>query len=132
MFRSVTPIEAEEREAAAGGYKNDGYSSSVVTRKMISVHGMSENEAEELVGRIFQKKVSARTGDTTVDIAAGIGTAVAAAITLGLMWWYIPDTPTSLLLIYGLLVGVIGRGVAKAIIAMVNANAREDLVKRDD
>lgn len=129
--KSSEQMEREEREALASQYKADGYNASVVTRKMITQHGMSEPDAEALVGRIFGRKVSARTGDTTVAVASGIGMSIAAFITLVLMFWYIPITPGWLWLVYAALVGLIGKGLSQAFIALVNVNSKEELVKKD-
>lgn len=123
--------QAEEWEATALGLKNDGYNSGVVTRKMITQFGMTEPAAEELVGRLFGKKVSARAGDTTAAVLAGIGMAVAALVGMVVVWWFVGFTPPYLLLFYAMLLGIAGKGISQALMAIINVNAKEDLVKKD-
>lgn len=123
--------QAEEWEATALGLKNDGYNSGVVTRKMITQFGMSEPAAEQLVGRLFGKKVSARGGDTTAAVLSGLGLAAASLLAVVALWWFVGFAPAPILLVYVMLLGAAGKGVTSALIAIINVNAREDLVKKE-
>jgi hypothetical protein len=123
--------QAEEWEATAAALKNDGYNSSVVTRKMITQFNMPEADAEALVGRLYGKKVSARTGDTTADVTFNLAMAAVAGTVLALMVWYVGFFPRFIFIIYAALLGAVGRGVSKALIALVNAGNKEALVKKD-
>ena len=128
--RPKQPTEAELFEQTAVTLKAEGWNSSVVTSKMIRQHGMTEEAAEALVGRLYGKKVSARTGDTTVAVMTGIGLCVvgAAGTLLALEFGF---GGLRIFLICGFL-GMLGSGLTKIIIAMVNMNARDDLRERRD
>lgn len=123
--------EAEEKEQIALGLKADGYNSAVVTRKMIQIHGMAEADAEALVGRIYGKKVNARAGDTTVAVISGIAMAVASLAGILFLLYFVGFFPWFVIFIYLGLLGVMGKGVTQALIAIINVNSKEELVKKD-
>lgn len=121
---------AAELETIAKDLKAQGWNSSVVARKMIELHGMEEPAALALVGGLYGKPVSARTGDTAsallfaaVLVAAGVGLALAS--------WYLEDDDELGDLLWGGLV-LAGAGLGRAIIALVNAGAKDDLRARRD
>ena len=124
--------QREEWEAIAQGLKDDGYNASVVTRKMIQIHGMKEADAETLVGGLYGKRVSARTGDTTAAILGGLGLAAAASLAIVVLWLIVGIFPVFMLLVYAALLGVVGKGLTQAVIAAVNANAKEDLIRKEE
>jgi hypothetical protein len=98
---------------------------------MIEVYGMTEAEAEVLVSRIYGKKVSARTGDTMSEVIMGLIIAAAGAIALGGMIYVIGFRFGFILTVYAALLGVIGKGLTKAVIAIINVNAKEEIRNKD-
>ncbi|MBX7097742.1 MAG: hypothetical protein K1X89_08525 [Myxococcaceae bacterium] len=124
------PASPQELETIARDLKAQGWNSSVVARKMIELHGMDEPRALELVGGLYGKRVSARTGDTTSALLTA-GLLVAAGVGVALVTWQLDDDGELGDLLWGGLV-LVGAGLSRGIIALVNAGAKDDLRTRRD
>jgi hypothetical protein len=118
--------ELAQFETIATGLKNDGYTGAVVCRKMISQYEMSEEAATELVSQLFGKSVDPRRGDTTFAIVGGLVVAAITGSIGGAIFWFIGFNKLSLL-IGGPLITVAVGALARAFIASMNADVKEDL-----
>jgi hypothetical protein len=126
--RVKRPSEAEVHQGIAEGLKRDGYNGAVVARKMIEEHGMTEEAATAMVGKLYGKAVNPRAGDTTSSVMTGalmIGAGLGGALILFLIVGFAFLKLTAL--VYVALLGLAGTGATKIIISMVNAGAKEDL-----
>lgn len=122
--------QPDPREAIAKQLKADGYTGGVVARRLIEEHGMGEEEASALVGRVFGKKVNARGGDTTTAaVIIGIGLAGAGAVGV-LILFSIPFGGVVRKFLFLPCLGLLGTGVSKVILALVNAGMKDDLRER--
>jgi len=126
----VTPQAQQAAwEAQARTLKEMGYNGSVVARKLIDEHDMPEDAATALVGRLYQKKVDPRAGETLGAVLQGAGIAsigLIGTIVLGVGFVSVPYP----FWVAGF--GFIGAGLTRVIIALVNANAKDDLRTRRD
>jgi len=121
--------QRREWETLAVQLRADGYSSSVVARKLIQIHQMPDDAAEELVGRAFGKTVDARGGATTHAIAVGAAMAFAgiAGVVFVITFFGYGDKLTTVL--YLGLLALAGKGVSQAVIASMKARAKSALTK---
>ncbi len=124
-------------DALARQYLADGYTGSVVARKLISQHGMSEDAATALVGALCGTSVDPRAGDTSATLVLGT---VMMAVGAFIAWWcgdlilnhptggFRSDRPQVIGLALG--VALAAAGLRKTFFALVNRNANEPL-RRD-
>lgn len=79
----MTTARAVEWQAAAEALRRDGYTASVVARKLIEVHGAPRAEAEAIASRLFGKSADAYAGERLAELVpwlAVFGAAVAGAL----------------------------------------------------
>lgn len=124
------PTQLEQWETLAANLQADGYSGSVVTRKMIEEHGMPEPEAVALVGRLYGKKVNPRGGDTASAIAMGIVMIILGLSGAAASFWFLPLPAIFRWIAILACLGMAGKGAEQAIKAAVNAGVEEDLGPR--
>lgn len=124
----LTPKQLAEFEVLAQGLKKDGYTAGVVSRKMISQHGMPESEAVALVSRLYGTSADPRTGDTTAAVLMGAVMLAAGLFAVFFMFFVVGVGLDRFSLVLALMfLSVSGAGLRKLIIALVNAGVKEDL-----
>lgn len=125
--RLNTPVEVpvleNPLEAQAIELKRAGYNAAVVARKLIDQHGASVAEAEQLVGRLFGKRVDAFAGDTTSAIISGLVIAAVGLVGVAVVLSLFGGVHRVRIPILGLPVGLVFVGGRRAFIAFVNRNA---------
>jgi hypothetical protein len=122
-------MKAAEYEAIAVELKRKGYNGGIVSRRMIEEHGMPEEEAVALVGRLFGKEVDPRAGETTSALIIGLAE-IALGVAGFVCFFLIVGGRRSSVIVYVALLGFIGKGIADVIKALVNSGVKEEL--RDD
>jgi hypothetical protein len=124
----------QDFEALAHQYRADGYTGSVVARKLISQHGMQEAAANALVGSLYGTSVDPRAGDTSSAVVVGLLMLTAGGL---LVWWCVDllfsqpytGSRSGRLPTFGVVVGgsLAATGLKKVFFALVNRNANEPL-----
>lgn len=86
----MTTERAAEWQAAAEALQRDGYTASVVARKLIEVHGAPRVDAEAIASRLYGQPVNAYAGERLaalapwlVTAATGVAGALAFFVTVG-------------------------------------------------
>lgn len=123
------PTQEEQFEAQARALQADGYNGGVVARRMIEEHGMEEEAARALVGRLYGKKVNPRGGDTTMEVVGGLVRLVAGLGGTVVLFNFVGLSRVTAL-VYLALLGVAGSGATKLILGLINAGAKDDLRRR--
>ena len=78
VLQDIPP--GDSPEAIARQLKADGYTGGVVARKLISVHGVPQRRATEIVSALYGKKVDPNGGKTSTEVLIGGGMIAAGAI----------------------------------------------------
>lgn len=127
----MTPARAAEWQAAAEALQRDGYTASVVARKLIEVHGAPRADAEAIAARLFGKSVDAYAGERFAALVPWLATTGAALAGAAAFFVAIgPRFTPRIGFVYGALgvVALIGAGRVAAVArrpAMPGAAARE-------
>lgn len=116
--REVTTERAVEWEAAAEALRRDGYTASVVARKLIEQHGAPRADAEAIASRLFGRPVDAYAGERLAAVAPWLATAGVAVAGAAVFFVAIgPRFSPRVGLVYGALGLVAIIGVSRAAVA---------------
>lgn len=129
---SVEPISMEQLEQftnIATDLKQQGYNRAVVVRRLIVDHKMPEPTAINLVSELYGKRADPRKGDTRHGVLSGLVQIFLGLSSMGVIAYFLgyPVTPTRIFA-WGCALLTVGRGISTLVLALVNVNAKEDLV----